>query len=138
MKAKDSETKDYKLCFRNITKDFTINNMIKSRLKGIVKFLSVDFNPIDANDVLDIHKYLMKGKYYKILFGLNKKFFMRLLISIVNASNHTKCVSLSSQKYVIQPALINLHPNEYNQEIQYDPFAVNFGRCVGSCITLNE
>ena len=32
--------------------------------------------------------------------------FMGLLISIVNASNHTKCVSLSNQKYVIQSTFI--------------------------------
>ena len=32
----------------------------KSGLKGVVKIFSVDFNPIDANDILDIHKYLMK------------------------------------------------------------------------------
>ena len=25
-------------------------------------FFSVDFNPIDTNDILDIHKYLMKRK----------------------------------------------------------------------------
>ena len=29
-------------------------------LKGVVKCFSVDFNPIDTNDVSDIHKYLMK------------------------------------------------------------------------------
>ena len=42
--------------------------------------------------------------------------FKRLLISIVNAFNHTKCLSLSNQKYMIQPTFINLHPNKYNQE----------------------
>ena len=42
-------------------KDFTIKNIIKTGLKGIVKLFSVDFNPIDTNDILDIHKYLMKG-----------------------------------------------------------------------------
>ena len=31
---------------------------------------------------------------------------------LVNASNHTKCLSLSNQKCEIQPTLINLHPNE--------------------------
>ena len=31
--------------------------MKKTGLKGIVKFFSVYFNPIDTNDVLDIHKY---------------------------------------------------------------------------------
>ena len=48
---------------------------------------------------------------------------MRLLISIVIVSNHTKCVSLSNQKCMIQPTLINLHPKEYKQEFHYYPFA---------------
>ena len=34
--------------------------MKKTGLKGSVKFFSVDFNPIDTNDILDIYKYLMK------------------------------------------------------------------------------
>ena len=50
----------YALFLGNISKDFTINNMKKTGLKGVVKFFSVDFSPIDTNDVLDIHKYLMK------------------------------------------------------------------------------
>ena len=62
---------------------------------------------------------------------------MRLLMSIVNASNHTKCVLLSNQKCMIQPALINLYPNEYSQEFQYYPFSVKLDRCVGSYNTLN-
>ena len=43
--------------------------------------------------------------------------FFVLFASIVNASNHTKCVSLSNQKCKIQPTLINLHPNENSQEL---------------------
>ena len=39
---------------------------------------------------------------------------------------------------MIQPALINLHPNEYNQEFLYYPFLVKLDRCVGSCNTLND
>ena len=58
-KARHSEIKDYKLCLGNISKDFTINNMKKTGLKGSVQFLSVNFNRIDADDILDIHKYLM-------------------------------------------------------------------------------
>ena len=55
---KNSEIKDYTLCFGNISKDFTINNIKKKTgLKGIVKLFSVDFNPTDTSDVLDIHKY---------------------------------------------------------------------------------
>ena len=50
------------------------------------------------------------------MFGLIRKIFIGLLSSIVNASNHTKCLSLSNQKYKIQLTLINLHPNKYIQE----------------------
>ena len=44
----------------NISKDFEINNMKKSILKGSVNFFSVHLNLIDTNDILDIHKYLTK------------------------------------------------------------------------------
>ena len=46
------------------------------------------------------------------MFQLIKKVFIGLLSSIVNASNHTKCVWLSNQKCMIQPTLVNLHPTE--------------------------
>ena len=51
--------------------------------------------------------------------------FIELLTDLVNGSNHTKCVSLSNQKCMIQPFLINLHPNEYSQEFYYYPFVLN-------------
>ena len=59
-KEKNSEIKDYTLCLGNISKDFTINNMKKTGLREVVKLFSVDFNSIDTNDILHIHKYLMK------------------------------------------------------------------------------
>ena len=37
-------------------------------------------------------------------------------MSIVNASNYTKYLSLSNQKCMTQSTLINSHPNEYSQE----------------------
>ena len=80
----------------------------------------------------------MKGTWYKIMFGLIKKIFIGLLTCIVSASNHTKCVLLNNHKCMIQPTLINLHPNEYSQEFHYYPFAVKLERCVGSCNTLND
>ena len=42
-KAKDSAIKGNALCLGNISKDFTINDMKKTGLKGIVVFFSVDF-----------------------------------------------------------------------------------------------
>ena len=70
--------------------------------------------------------------------GLIKKMFMRLLISIVNAFNHTMCVLLSTQKCMIQLTLINLHSNKHSQEFHYYPFAVKSDRSVLSCNTLNH
>ena len=72
------------------------------------------------------------------MFGLIKKIFMGSLISIANACNHTKCVSSSNQKCMIQPTFINLHPNEYSQEFHYYLFTVKLNKCVGSCNTLND
>ena len=37
-----------------------------------------------------------------------------------------------------QPALINLHPNEYSQELHYYPVVVKLDRCVESCNVLND
>ena len=39
---------------------------------------------------------------------------------------------------MIQPTLINLHPNEYSQELRYYLFAVNLDRRTGSCNTLDD
>ena len=55
-KAKDLEKKPYPLFLGNISKDFTINNMKKTGLKGNVKVFSDDYNTIDINDILDIHR----------------------------------------------------------------------------------
>ena len=64
--------------------------------------------------------------------------FLGLLISRVNASNNTKCVSLSNQECMTQLTLINLQPNEYSQEFYDYPFAIKLDRCVESCNTLND
>ena len=64
--------------------------------------------------------------------------FIVLLSNIVNGSNYTKCVSLSNQKFMPQPTLINLNPNEYIQEFHYYPFIAKLDRSVGYCNTLND
>ena len=39
---------------------------------------------------------------------------------------------------MIQPTLINLHPNEYSEEVHYYPFVAKLDRCIGSCNTVND
>ena len=135
-KARDSEIKQYPLCLGNISKDFT-TDMKKTGLKVTVQCFSVNYNPINTSDILDIHRFLMKKTIYKSVWNY-KKMFIIFLTSIVNASNHAKHVSLSNQKCDTQPTLINLYPNEYSQELHFYPFAVKVDRCVGSCYTLND
>ena len=94
----------------------------------MLKFATVDFNPIDTKAILDIHRYLM--------FGIIEETF--IVLTIANRSNHTKCVPLANQKCMIQPTLINLHPNEYSQQFHFHPFAVKLVRGVGSWNILND
>ena len=72
------------------------------------------------------------------MFGLTKKAFIGLLTGLVIGSNHAKCVSLSNQKCMTQPTLINLHPNEYSQEFHYHSLALKLDRCVGSFNFIND
>ena len=58
------------------------------------------------------------------MINLIRNIFIGLLTGLVKGSNHTKCVSLSNQKCMIHPAVINLYPNEYSQEFHYYQFAV--------------
>ena len=55
-KAKDSEIVAYPLCLGNISKDFSVDNMKKTRLNGYVYDFRVDYNAIAVVDILDIHK----------------------------------------------------------------------------------
>ena len=67
------------------------------------------------------------------MFELIEKMIIRLSTSLVNGSNHTKCVSMSNQKCMIQPTLTNLHLNEHSQKLHCYSFAVSLHRCLGSC-----
>ena len=59
-KAKDSEIVATPLCLGNISKDFSVDSMKNTGLNGYVHEFSVDYNAIAADDILDIHKYVME------------------------------------------------------------------------------
>ena len=59
-KAKDSEIVGTPLCLGNISKDFPVDHMKKTGLNGYVYAFSVEYDAIAVDDILDIHKYLMK------------------------------------------------------------------------------
>ena len=59
-KGKDSEILAYSLCLGNISKDWSHDDMKKTRFNGYIYDFSTDYNDIAVSDTLYIHKYLMK------------------------------------------------------------------------------
>ena len=59
-KAKDSEIVASPSCLGNISKDWPTDNMKRKRFNGYIYDFSVDYDATDADDIKDIHKYLMK------------------------------------------------------------------------------
>ena len=60
LKAKYSEIVPTPLCLGNVSKDWSVDNMKKTGFNGYVYDFSVDYDAIAVDDILDIHKYLMK------------------------------------------------------------------------------
>ena len=59
-KEKDSMTVPNNLCLGNVSKDFSASKMKKTGFNSYIYNFSVDYDSIDVDDILDIHKYLMK------------------------------------------------------------------------------
>ena len=58
--AKDSEILATPLCLRNISKDWSVDNMKRTGFNGYVYDFRVDYDAITVDDILNIRKYLMK------------------------------------------------------------------------------
>ena len=58
--ARDSDVTPYELCLGNISKGWSKANMKKTGLKGCVYNFSVDYDAIEASDILHIQKYLIE------------------------------------------------------------------------------
>ena len=48
------------ICLGNISKDWSVDNIKRTEFTGYVYDFSVDYYPIAANDIKNIHKYLLK------------------------------------------------------------------------------
>ena len=59
-RAKESEIVVGPICLENISKDWSVDNMQKTRFTGYVYDFSVDYDPVAIDDIKHIHKYLMK------------------------------------------------------------------------------
>ena len=63
--AKDCEINSAPLCLSNVSKYFSVDNIKKTGLYRYLYDFSVDYNNIYVDDILDIHKYLMKKQDIK-------------------------------------------------------------------------
>ena len=61
--VQDSKINPVPLCLRNVSRDFSVNNMKKTGF--YVYGFSVDYDAIAVDDILDIHKDLMKKNNIK-------------------------------------------------------------------------
>ena len=76
--SKYSEILGNSLYLGDISKDWSVENMKKPGLNGYVYDFNDDYDAIAVDEILDIHKYLMKknGMIQKCL-GLLKKRFLQ-------------------------------------------------------------
>ena len=73
-KGKDSQIVANPLCLGNASKDnMKVDNMKKTGLNGYIYDFSVGYDAIADEDILDIHRYLMKKRYNIKCLDLLKK-----------------------------------------------------------------
>ena len=59
-KAKDFKIVASPLCLGEISKDWSVDNMEKTGFNGYIYDFRVDYDPIEVDDIKNIHKYLTK------------------------------------------------------------------------------
>ena len=136
-KVKGSEIRVYSLCLGNISKDWLKDNMKKTGFHGYIYDFGTDYNAIAVCDIIEIHKYLMKTKWYYIkMFIFIKQIFISTLIFFASLSsvNPLECISMKNQEYKVRPEIVNVNSND---PIFY-PFSINTNRCSGNCNNISD
>ena len=125
-------------CLGSISNKFSNTEAEELSLKENVYDFSVDYKSIAVNDILDIHKYLMKKKRYHIKrFGFVKQIFVSIMMflgCILSKVNSLKCVSINNQECKVRPEIININSNESS----FYPYSVKISKCSGSCDNIND
>ena len=109
----------------------------KTGFNGYVYDFSVDFDATDVDDILDIHKYLMKKNniVQMKIFGFVKKLFfvgLTILSDFANA-NLLSCISINNQECKTRPQVVKVN----GDEPVFFPFGIETSKCSGSCNNIN-
>ena len=94
--------------------------MKKTGFTGYVYDFSVHYDATNVDDILDIHKYLMK----KITV-----FFVGLTI----LSDFTNAISMNNQECKTRPQVVNVN----GDEPVFFPFSIRTSKCSVSCKSIN-
>ena len=152
-KEKISEIVATPLCLGNISKHWSVDNMKKTGFNGYVYDLSVDYDAIAVDDILDIHKYLMKknniiwydtclsdtSRKWRIkMFGFIKKIFLTgltvLSYLIPLCATSLNCISMTNQECKVRPKIINVN----SDKPVFYPFSIKTRECSGICNNIND
>ena len=105
------------------------DNMKTIGLNVYVFDFSADYDAIEVNDTLDIHKYLMK-KNNMIRFII-KVFVVAMSFFSCNA---LKCVSMNNQECKVKPEIININSNKPS----FYHYNVKISKCSVGCNNIND
>ena len=101
--------------------------MKKTGLNEYVYGFSADYDAIAVDDILSIHKYLVKRIiWYKQCVDLSKRYNF--------SCNKLKCVSMNYQRFKARPKMTNINSNGPS----FYPDGVKISKCSGSCNNIND
>ena len=142
-KAKDFEIVANPLCLGNISKVFSSANMKKTGMYVSGFEFSVDYRVTSIDDILDIHKHLMKkNDMQSKMFGFITKMFV-VAMAFFNFNeigfnplnvNSLEFVPMDNHVCRTRAKIINVN----NNESVFYPFSIKVNKCSGSCNNTNE
>ena len=87
----------------------------KTGLKGVLDFFSVDFNPIGTNDILDIHKYVMKTSFKMLELTFSSKLdWGSYIVSIAKTASKKIGALIRSMKFLSPEVALYLYNLPYS------------------------
>ena len=108
--------------------------MRKTGFNGYVYDFSVDYDATDVDDIVDIHKYLMKKTTQcNKMFGFVKKVFF-VGLSTLTSVNSLSCILMNNQKCKTRPQIVNVNSGEP----VFFLFNIKTSKCSGSCNNIND
>ena len=127
--VKDSKIVASTLRLGNISKDWSTDNMKKTGLTGYIYDFSADYNAVTADDIKDVHMYLMK------MFSFIKKVFaLGLTVLSSSITGTLNCVSMNNQAREVRPKITDINSNNP----MFYPFSVKINKCSGNCNNIND